>query len=63
MKKKEQMYGLDLVEAVSLALVVVLIGAVGYIVLLSSETFRSSPQEVEAQPPIPAIPRIRLSSR
>jgi len=29
---------------------------VGYIVFISDEAFKSSPQEVEAQPPIPAIP-------
>ena len=54
--KKKQIQGLGLVEAVSLALVVVLIGTVGYIVLLSDEVFKSTPQEVEAQPPLPAIP-------
>jgi hypothetical protein len=54
--KREERYGLGLVEAVSLALVVALIGAVGYIVLLSDVAFKLSPQEVEPQPPIPAIP-------
>ena len=49
------MHGLGLV-VVSLALVVVLIGAVSYIVLLSDETFKSSQNEVAPQPPIPAIP-------
>ncbi len=55
--KKKQIQGLDLVlVAVSLALVVALIGAVGYIVFLSDETFKSTPNEVEPRPPIPAIP-------
>ena len=54
--KKKQIQGFGLVEAVSLALVIVLIGAVGYIVLLSDEAFKSTPNEVEAQPPLPAIP-------
>jgi hypothetical protein len=53
--KKKQIQGLGLV-AVSLALVIVLIGAVCYVVLLSDEAFKSSPSEVEAQPPTPAIP-------
>jgi hypothetical protein len=54
--KKKQIHGLGLVEAVSLALVIVLIGAVSYLVFISDEAFKSSPQEVEAQPPMPAIP-------
>lgn len=54
--KKKQIQGLGLVEAVSLALVIVLIGAVGYLVFISDEAFKSTPQEVEAQPPMPAIP-------
>jgi hypothetical protein len=55
--KKKQIQGLDLVlVAVSLALVVALIGAVCYVVLLSDEAFKSSPNEVEALPPTPAIP-------
>ena len=54
--KKKQIQGLGLVEAVSLALVIVLIGAVSYLVFISDEAFKSSPQEVEAQPPMPAIP-------
>jgi hypothetical protein len=55
--KKKQIQGLDLVlVAVSLALVVALIGAVGYIVFLPDETFKSTPNEVEPQPPMPAIP-------
>jgi len=56
MMKKKQIHGLGLVEAVSLALVVVLIGAVCYLVFISDEAFKSTPQEVEAQPPLPAIP-------
>ena len=54
--KKKQIQGLGLVEAVSLALVVALIGTVGYIVLLSDEAFKSTPNEAEPQPPSPAIP-------
>ena len=54
--KKKQIQGLGLVEAVSLALVIVLIGAVSYLVFISDEAFKLSPQEVEAQPPMPAIP-------
>jgi len=50
--KKRQIQGFGLV-AVSLALVVALIGAVSYVVLLSDEVFKSSPNEVEPQPPIP----------
>ena len=54
--KKKQIQGLGLVEAVSLALVIVLIGAVSYLVFISDEAFKSSPNEVEPQPPMPAIP-------
>jgi hypothetical protein len=54
-KDEKQIQGLGLI-AVSLALVVVLIVAVSYIVLLSDEAFKSAPNEVEPQPPIPAIP-------
>ena len=54
--KKKQIHGLGLVEAVSLALVIVLIGAVSYVVFISDEAFKSSPNEVEPQPPLPAIP-------
>ena len=54
--KKKQTQGLGLVEAVSLALVIVLIGAVSYLIFISDEAFKSSPNEVEAQPPLPAIP-------
>ena len=54
--KKKRIQGLGLVEAVSLALVIILIGAVGYIVFLSDEAFKSTPNEVDAQPPMPAIP-------
>jgi len=54
--KRKQIQGLGLVEAVSLALVVALIGTVGYIVLLSDDTFKLSQNEVEPQPPIPALP-------
>jgi len=50
------MHGLGLVEAVSLALVIVLIGAVSYLVFISDEAFKSTQNEVEAQPPLPAIP-------
>ena len=56
MMKKKQIHGLGLVEAVSLVLVVVLIGAVSYVVFISDEAFKLSPNEVEAQPPMPAIP-------
>ncbi|MDD2666128.1 MAG: hypothetical protein PHD13_06955 [Methanocellales archaeon] len=54
MKKREQIHGHGLV--VSLALVVALIGTAGYIVFLSDEVLKSTPSEVEPQPPIPAIP-------
>ncbi|MEA2075745.1 MAG: PKD domain-containing protein [Euryarchaeota archaeon] len=53
--KRKEMHGLGLV-VVSLALVVALIGAVSCIVLLSGDAFKSSQNEVEPQPPIPAIP-------
>lgn len=49
------MQGLDL-EAVSLALVVVLIGAVSYIVFLSDEVLKSTSTEVEPEPEPPALP-------
>ena len=54
--KKKQIHGLGLVEAVSLELVIVLIGAVSYVVLLSDVTFKSRPQEVEPRRMIHAIP-------
>ena len=49
------MHGLGLV-ALSLALVVVLIGAVSCIVFLSDEALKSTPTEVEPEPPLPAFP-------
>lgn len=54
--KKKQIHGLGLVEAVSLALVIVLIGAVSYLVFISDEAFKSTQNEVETQPSLPAIP-------
>ncbi|MBE0516065.1 MAG: hypothetical protein IBX41_01565 [Methanophagales archaeon] len=44
--KRKEMHGLGLV-VVSLALVVALIGTVGYIVFLSDDAFKSTPNEVE----------------
>lgn len=49
------MHGLGLV-VVSLALVVALIGTVGYIVFLPDDVFRLTPTEVEPEPPLPALP-------
>ena len=49
------MHGLGL-AVVSLALVVALIGTVGYIVFLSDEALKSTPTEVEPEPPPPALP-------
>lgn len=53
--KRKEMHGLGLV-ALSLALVVVLIGAVSCIVFLSDEALKSTPTEVEPEPPLPAFP-------
>ena len=44
--KKKQIQGLGLVEAVSLALVIVLIGAVGYIVLQATPVSQEQAKEI-----------------